>query len=99
MSVLTQEEVARIAQLARLAVTDEELGLFSRQLTSILDYAEQLRAVDTTGVAPTSHPLVLSAPMREDDARSSLPREEALRVAPEPDVQAGLFKVPRVLGA
>lgn len=99
MSVLTQEEVARIAQLARLAVTDEELQLFSRQLTSILEYAEQLREVDTSGIAPTSHPLALSAPVREDDVRPSLPREEALRAAPEPDLSAGLFKVPRVLGA
>ncbi len=99
MSVLTQEEVARIAQLARLAVTDEELQLFSRQLTSILEYAEQLREVDTSGIAPTSHPLALSAPVREDDVRPSLPREEALRAAPEPDLSGGLFKVPRVLGA
>ena len=96
---LGPEEVARIAHLARLALTPDELQLFSRQLAGILEYAEQLRHVDTTGVAPTSHPLALSAALREDDGRPSLPREEALRTAPESDIQAGLFKVPRVLGA
>ena len=65
-STLAPEEVERIARLARLALTAGERDLFARQLTSILQYAEQLREVDTTGVAPTSHPLALSAPLRAD---------------------------------
>lgn len=97
--LLSVEEVARIAQLARLALTDGELQLFARQLADILAYAEQLRAVDTTEVPPTSHPLALTAALREDDVRPSLPRPDALRPAPDPDGTAGLFKVPRVLGA
>ena len=97
-STLAPEEVERIASLARLALTAEERELFARQLTSILQYAEQLREVDTTGVAPTSHPLALRTPLREDGTRPSLPRDEALRGAPEADPRAGLFKVPRVLG-
>ena len=64
-----------------------------------LQYAEQLREVDTSGVAPTSHPLALSAPLRDDETRPSLPRDEALKRAPDADLAAGLFKVPRVLGA
>ena len=96
---LTPEEVARIARLARLALTEDEGPLFARQLAGILDYAEQLRGVDTTGVPPTSHPLALIAPSREDEVRPSLTTAEALRAAPDGDVRAGLFKVPRVLGA
>jgi aspartyl-tRNA(Asn)/glutamyl-tRNA(Gln) amidotransferase subunit C len=98
-SALTTEEVARIAHLARLALTDGELELFSRQLTSILEYADQLREVDTSGVAPTSHPLALTAALRDDEPCPSLPREAGLAAAPDADPVRGLFKVPRVLGA
>jgi aspartyl-tRNA(Asn)/glutamyl-tRNA(Gln) amidotransferase subunit C len=97
-STLAPDEVERIAHLARLSLTTEERDLFARQLTAVLQYAEQLREVDTVGVAPTSHPLALSAPLREDEARPSLPRLEALDQAPDADREAGLFKVPRVLG-
>lgn len=92
------DDAARIAHLARLSITDDELQLFSRQLAGILDYVEQLRQVDTAGVPPTSHPLALTAPLRNDDVRPSLPRERALDGAPDGDAAAGLFKVPRVLG-
>jgi aspartyl-tRNA(Asn)/glutamyl-tRNA(Gln) amidotransferase subunit C len=98
-ATLAPEEVERIARLARLALSVDERELFARQLTSILQYAEQLREVDTTGVAPTSHPLALSAPLRDDHTRPSLPREDALKSAPDADPDAGLFKVPRVIGA
>ena len=98
-SSLAPEEVERIAHLARLSFTGEERDLFARQLTAVLQYAEQLREVDTDGVPPTSHPLALSAPLRDDEIRPSLPRADALESAPDPDRAAGLFKVPRVLGA
>ena len=98
-SSLAPEEVERIAHLARLALTGEERDLFARQLTGVLQYAEQLREVDTDGVPPTSHPLALSAPLRDDEVRPSLARTDALESAPDPDRAAGLFKVPRVLGA
>ena len=98
-STLAPEEVERIAHLARLALTADERDLFARQLTAVLQYAEQLGQVDTEGVPPTSHPLALSAPLRGDETRPSLPRGEALDQAPDADRDAGLFKVPRVLGA
>ena len=98
-SALAPAEVERIARLARLSLSIDERDLFARQLTGILRYAEQLRDVDTSGVAPTSHPLALSSPLREDDARRSLPRPDALHDAPDADAARGLFKVPRVLGA
>jgi aspartyl-tRNA(Asn)/glutamyl-tRNA(Gln) amidotransferase subunit C len=97
--MLTTAEVSKIAHLARLNLTDDELQLFARQLAGILDYAEQLREVDTSGVPPTSHPLSLTATLREDTVRPSLPLDAALQAAPESDPDAGLFKVPRVLGA
>jgi aspartyl-tRNA(Asn)/glutamyl-tRNA(Gln) amidotransferase subunit C len=96
-TTLTRAEVARIAELARLALTAEELDLFTRQLGDILGYVEQIRGLDTTGVPPTSH--VLNRPVeRADVVRDSLPRAEALANAPEAAREAGLFKVPRVIG-
>ena len=98
MPSIGPDDVARIAELARLALTPDEVQLFSKQLAGILEYAEQLRDVDTSGVSPTSHPLALTATVREDEVRPCLPRSESLREAPEADSAAGLFKVPRVIG-
>ena len=93
---LTRAEVARIAELARLELTSEELDLFTKQLGDILDYVEQIRGLDTSGVVPTAH--VLNRPVeRLDDDVASLPRAAALSNAPDPAREAGLFKVPRVL--
>ena len=93
-----REEVLRIAALAHLELTEDEVILFGRQITDILGYVEQVRAVDTTGVAPTSHVLDRAPLDRTDDARDGLPRLEALANAPDPAREAGLFRVPRVIG-
>ena len=96
-SSLSREEVLRIAALARLELTTEETDLFTRQLGNILEYVEQIRGLDTTGVPPTSH--VMNQPVdRADITHETLPREDALANAPEAARQAGLFKVPRVFG-
>lgn len=96
-SSLSREQVLRIAQLARLELTNDEVDLFTRQLADILAYVEQIQELDTTGVPPTSH--VMNQPIdRQDEPRPTLPREEALENAPEAARQAGLFKVPRVMG-
>jgi aspartyl-tRNA(Asn)/glutamyl-tRNA(Gln) amidotransferase subunit C len=88
--------VERIAELARLALTPDEIDLFARQLGAILAYADQIRALDTNGVAATSH--VLIQPIeRDDEPRPPLTRDEALSNAPDTAREAGLFKVPRVL--
>lgn len=93
---LSREEVLRIAELARLELTADEVDLFTRQLADILTYVTQIQSLDTTGVAPTSH--VIQRPVeRADDVRPSLPREAALANAPEAAPEAGLFKVPRVI--
>lgn len=99
MSVIfSREDVERVARLARLELNAEEKDLFARQLAGILAYAEQIQRVDTAGIEPTSHAPGSGARMREDDVRPSLPREASLTAAPDADVAAGLFKVPRVLG-
>ena len=82
--------------MARLELTAEELDLFTRQLGEILTYVEQIRALDTSGVAPTSQ--VLNRPVdREDVPGPTLSRQQLLVNAPDAAVESGLFKVPRVL--
>jgi aspartyl-tRNA(Asn)/glutamyl-tRNA(Gln) amidotransferase subunit C len=86
-----------IAALAHLELTGEEKQLFARQLAGVLDYARQLQALDTTGVEATSHVTVQQAE-RADEPRPSLSVEEALANAPDAAHEAGLFRVPRVIG-
>ena len=93
----TREDLERIARLARLELDASEQDLFARQVAGILEYAEQIQRVDTTDVEPTSHAPGRAGGMRDDAVCPSLPREEALAAAPDADVAAGLFKVPRVL--
>jgi aspartyl-tRNA(Asn)/glutamyl-tRNA(Gln) amidotransferase subunit C len=96
--MFTPSDVDRIAELARLALSDEERALFAKQLGDILAYAEQIQEVDTAGVEPMAHPFADAASLRDDQERPSLPRDEALAAAPDADRQAGLFRVPRVIG-
>ena len=94
---LTPQDVARIAELARLELTPDEIATFTPQLAEILGYVEQISALDTSGVAATSH--VVSRPVeRDDQPRPTLPRAEALANAPDAARETGLFKVPRVIG-
>ena len=96
-SQLSRSDVERIAELARLELTNEEIELFTRQLGDILGYVEQIQALDTTGVPATSH--VVHRPIERPDLPSdTLPRREALANAPDAASEAGLFKVPRVIG-
>ncbi len=95
-AALSREDVLRIAELARLELTSEEVELFTRQLADILNYVAQIQALDTTGVTPTSH--VLHRPIeREDLPHDSLSRPAALANAPDAATESGLFKVPRVM--
>jgi aspartyl-tRNA(Asn)/glutamyl-tRNA(Gln) amidotransferase subunit C len=94
---LTRQDVQRIADLARLELSGDELDLFTRQLGDILSYVEQIRALDTTGVAPTSQ--VLNRPVDRDDVVGpTLSRSELLGNAPDAAMESGLFKVPKVIG-
>lgn len=95
---LSRREVERIAALANLELTEQEIETFGRQLAEILAYAEQVQRLDTSGVPPTSHVLAGQPLDRADEARPSLARDLALERAPEAAREAGLFQVPRVIG-
>jgi len=97
MATLSTADVERIAALAHLELTGEETALFTRQLADILAYAEQVQTVDTSGVPATAHVLT-DGIERDDDPRDPLPRDEALASAPDAAREAGLFRVPRVIG-
>jgi aspartyl-tRNA(Asn)/glutamyl-tRNA(Gln) amidotransferase subunit C len=98
VAAFSVEEVAAIARLANLALTDEELALFARQLSDILAYAEQVQQVDTTGISPTAALAPRSASDRDDDVRASLDRATVLEQAPDAATEPGFFRVPRVIG-
>jgi aspartyl-tRNA(Asn)/glutamyl-tRNA(Gln) amidotransferase subunit C len=95
---LTLADVERIAALAHLELTDDQKRLFAKQLADVLAYAEQLQAVDTSGVEATAHVHAGLTSERDDTPRPSLPVSEALANAPDGLQEAGLFRVPRVIG-
>ena len=91
----TRTDVERIAELARLSVTDAESDRLASELEAILAYAEQLSGLDTSEVEPTSHPIELPTPLRDDIPEPPLDPELALANAPE---RAGsAFVVPKVI--
>jgi aspartyl-tRNA(Asn)/glutamyl-tRNA(Gln) amidotransferase subunit C len=95
MSRISREEVARIAHLARLSLSEEEAGAMAADLDTILGYVEKLRALDTEGVPPTAHVLPVATPFRPDEPRPSLPPEAA--VANAPASRGSAFWVPPVI--
>ena len=97
-AAFTRDDVVGIAALANLELDDAELDLFARQLGEILAYAEQVQAVDTTGIPPTASVVTRHSADREDAVRPSLELAEALANAPDAAEEAGLFRVPRVIG-
>jgi aspartyl-tRNA(Asn)/glutamyl-tRNA(Gln) amidotransferase subunit C len=96
VSTFSRAEVQRLARLARLELTDEELDLFARQLGDILAFARQIEAVDTTSVPDEAVTRAVDV-LRHDEVGPSLDRSDVLGLAPDPDRANGLFKVPRVL--
>ncbi len=95
-SPISRHDVAHVARLARLALTDEELELFTVQLGAVLAHAADVAALDTAGVAPTAHPLPMVNVLRGDEPGPSLDRDEVLAQAPA--AEDGRFRVPRILG-
>ncbi|MCW2653924.1 MAG: aspartyl-tRNA(Asn)/glutamyl-tRNA(Gln) amidotransferase subunit [Mycobacterium sp.] len=96
MSQISRDEVAHLARLARLALSDAELDSFAGQLDAILGYVSQIQSVDVSGVEPTDNPLKAVNVMRPDVVEPSLPRELVLAEAPA--TVDGRFAVPRILG-
>lgn len=75
---LTREEVQKIAHLARLALTDEEMAAYQSQLSAVLDYADLLTELDLTEVPPTAHAIARENVMRDDVVEPSLPLDDVL---------------------
>ena len=92
---LTEAEVLHIAHLARIALSADEVGRFTAQLSGILDHFATLAAVPTDGVEPTAHPLPLSNVMRADVVEASLTVDAVLANAPEQE--DGYLRVRAVL--
>ncbi|MBO0693706.1 MAG: Asp-tRNA(Asn)/Glu-tRNA(Gln) amidotransferase subunit GatC [Acidimicrobiaceae bacterium] len=93
---ITTAEVAHVARLARLALTETELETFTGQLAAVLDHAADVEALDTSGVPPTAHPLPLVNVLRDDIPQPVLDREEILAQAPATEDHR--FRVPRIIG-
>jgi aspartyl-tRNA(Asn)/glutamyl-tRNA(Gln) amidotransferase subunit C len=96
VSQISRDEVAHLARLARLALTDAELDSFAGQLDAILTHVSQIQAVDVTGVEATDNPLKDVNVTRPDVTAPCLTQQEALDQAPE--VVDGRFAVPQILG-
>ena len=96
-TTLSRDDVLAIARLAHLTLTDDEVDLFGRQLAAILDWVHDVQQADTSGIPPTSHPLVTQTAWRADERRASLDRREVLTQAPDASQSDGLFRVPKVL--
>lgn len=92
---LCQKDVQRIAQLARLAITDDEAARTLAQLNDIFGMIERMRAVDTEGIEPMSHPIGGAQRLRTDAVTDIPDRERNMCNAPAR--QDGLFLVPRVI--
>lgn len=95
MPTLSRDEVAHLARLARLAVTDEELDLFASQLEVILTSVARVSEVAAADIPPTSHAVGLTDVFRADVPRPGLTQQQALSGAPA--TEGGRFRVPRIL--
>ena len=96
MSAITRDEVAHLAALARIDLTDRELDRLAGQLGVVLDAVARVGEVAADDIPPTSHPLPLTNVFREDVVRPSLPRADVLAGAPA--AEQDRFRVPRILG-
>jgi aspartyl-tRNA(Asn)/glutamyl-tRNA(Gln) amidotransferase subunit C len=92
---LDSSQVEKIAHLARLAIREQDIPGYARELSKILELAEQMNAVDTAGVAPMAHPLDMAARLRPDEVREQDRRTEFQGIAPQ--VDGGLYLVPKVI--
>jgi aspartyl-tRNA(Asn)/glutamyl-tRNA(Gln) amidotransferase subunit C len=92
---LQRSDVEGIAHLARLAIDEADIPRYADNLSAILDFVEQLRAVDTRQIAPLAHPLEMSQRLRIDEVSEPDQRDHFQQIAPA--VESGLYLVPRVI--
>ena len=93
---ISTSDVQKVAKLARLRLTDDELERFTGQLADVLEHAADLQTLDLTDVEPMAHPVPLANVLRADEPGPALGRDEVLAAAPS--AEKGLFRVPPVLG-
>lgn len=91
---IKKDTISYVANLARIKLTPEEEELFTRQLNDILMYMEKLKQLNTGGIEPMSHAVTLGNVFRDDKIKDSLPRDKALKNAPEKE--NGFFRVPKI---
>ncbi len=92
MAGITRDEVLHVARLARLELTDEEVGRFQEQLSDIIEAISKVSELDLSGIPPTAHPLEIANTWAEDEPLPSLSRDEAFANAPDRDDDH--FRVP-----
>src|SRR5436190_23764096 len=93
---ISRQDIEKVALLARLQLTDDELSRMTVELAQIVGYVDQLGEVDTEGIEPMAHAIETANVFRDDEVVQSLPREEALANAPHRDKRG--YLVPAVLG-
>lgn len=93
--MISRQEVQHIAKLARLGLTEKETEKYQKELSSILDYIEKLKEVDTSGVKPTSHSILIENVMRKDENQDSRISQKLMELAPE--TKNGHLKVKSIL--
>ncbi len=92
---LDRSDVENIAHLARLAISEDDISEYAKNLSAILEFVEQMGGVDTQGVEPMAHPLEMTQRLREDVVSETDQREHFQKIAPA--VEAGLYLVPKVI--
>ncbi len=90
-----KKEIIKIAKLAKLNFSEEEIEKFTSQFNDILEYMNKLNEINTDDVQPLSHPLEVTNVMRDDKLKTSIETKDALLNAPEKDEQ--YFRVPKVI--
>ena len=99
MADLSRDDVLKLARLARLDLSDEEIERYARELTEILHYVEQLQGVDVSGLKPTNQVTGLTNVMREDEVMDyGYAPKELLKNVPDGNVQNDQLKVKRMIG-
>lgn len=92
---LSEQEVRKIAHLARLRIEEDDIPNYAQNLSRIIDFVDQLEQADTSDVEPMAHPLDKAQPLRADEVTETDQRDEYQKNAPK--VEAGLYLVPRVI--
>ena len=92
---IASSDIAKLAHLARIAVSDDEVGQVTELISDVLNLVDQLQAVDTTGVKPMAHPLDATQRLRADQVTEPNQREHFQAIAPA--TEDGLYLVPRVI--